>query len=226
MIPRIGLDLEPGVQIARLIPDLDLLDVAYGAVRGGAQIILLPVSVFVTSTTYTPDLFNRPGLPLFAVKTEEDDLDRVPGLGVAPDRVVVTGARGTTISDVSRVADVSQRVVGTNQEIGVLVAPDPVAIKELSRARVQWAYFSTENVYHAASREEAEAETARIASAALAANRLNLRVALYGPTGRHLPPSLGAMAHIEEIYPAPDLWAMALRLGWEGAISEYRFLLR
>lgn len=226
MTPRIGLDLEPGVQISRIIPDLDLLDVAYGAVRGGAQIILVPVSVFVTSTTYAPDLFSRPGLPLFAVKTEEDDLDRIPGLGAAPDRVVVTGARGAAISDVGRVADITQRMVGASQDIGVLVAPEPSAIKELSRARVQWVYFSTENVYHAAGREEAEAETARLASAALAANRVNLRVALYGPTGRHLPTSLGAMNHVEEIYPAPDLWAMALRLGWEGAISEYRFLLR
>ena len=226
MIPRIGLDLEPGAQIARVIPDLDLLDTAYGAVRGGAQIILVPVSVFVTSTTYSPDLFNRPGLPLFAIKAEEDDLDRVPGLGVAPDRVVVTGMRGGSISDVARVAEMTQRVVGSGQEIGVLVAPDASAIKELSRAKVQWAYFSTEGVFHAASREEGEAETARLASAALAANRVNMRVALYGPTGRHLPPALGAMSHVDEIYPTPDLWALALRLGWEGAVSEFRFLLR
>jgi hypothetical protein len=224
--PRIGLDLEPGMQISRIIPDLDLLDVAYGAVRGGAQIILVPVSAFVTSTTYSPELFNRPGLPLFAVRTEAEDLDRIPGLGVAPDRVVISGARGSALTDVARVADIAQRVVGVNQEIGMLVAPDPSAIKELSRARVEWVYFSTESAFRAASREEAEMETARLASAALAANRVNLRVALYGPTGRHLPTAFSAMSHVEEIYPAPDLWAMALRLGWEGAISEYRYLLR
>jgi hypothetical protein len=226
MTPRIGLDLEPGVQIARIIPDVDLLDVAYGAVRGGAQAILLPISIFVTSTTYTPDLFNRPGLPLFAVRSEEDDLDRVPGLGVAPDRIVVTGTRGGVVNDVTRVAEVCQRAAGANQEIGVLVMPDPAALKELARAKAHWAYFSTESVFQAVTRDEAEAEMARLTSGVLAANRVNLRVALYGPTGRQLPASLGALAHVEEIYPTPDLWAMALRLGWEGAISEYRMLLR
>jgi hypothetical protein len=219
------LDLEPGLQIARVLPELDLLDVAYGAVRGGAQIVLVPVTAFVTSTSYSPDLFNRPGLPLFAVKTELEDLDRIPGLGVAPDRIVVVDERNRTVQDPARAADIAMRVIGSNQEIGILAPPEPSALKDLSRAKIQWVYFSTDPVFNAGSRDEAEAELARLNSAALAANKVRLRVALFGPTGRHLPPSFAAIPFIEEIYPTPDLWSMALRLGWEHAVAEYRNLL-
>jgi hypothetical protein len=51
-------------------------------------------------------------------------------------------------------------------------------------------------------------------------------VALWGPTGRHLPQAFAALPHVEEIYPVPDLWAMALRLGWERAIEELRRLMQ
>jgi hypothetical protein len=226
MTPRLGVDLEIGTQIARVLPELDLLDIAYGAVRGGAQVIMVPVSAFVTSSTYGPDLFNRPGLPLFALKAEADDLDRLPGLGVAPDRILITGDRGKPVTDVGKVADVLTRVVGAGQETGMLIEPEPAMLKDLSRAKVQWAYFSTEPAYHALSLEEAETELARLQSAMLAARHVNLRVALFGATGRHLPAAFAALPNLEEIYPAPDLWGMALRLGWEGAVAEYRHLLR
>jgi hypothetical protein len=224
--PRIGVDLEIGTHIARALPELDLLDIAYGAVRGGAQVILVPVSAFVTSTAYAPDLFNRPGLPLFAVKSEVEDLDRIPGLGVAPDRVLVTGERGRPVAEIAKVADVLTRVVAANQETGMLVEPEPAMLKELSRAKVRWAYFSTEPASQALTSEAAENELARLHSATLAARHVNLRVALIGATGRHLPSAFAALPHVEEIYPAPDLWAAALRLGWEQAVAEYRLLLQ
>lgn len=225
MTPRIGLDLEIGLQIARVLPEIDLLDIAYGAVRGGAQVVLVPVSAFVTSTAYAPDLFNRPGLPLFSVKSELEDLDRVPGLGVAPDRILIVDQRNRPVVDAARAADMAARVIGTSQEIAVLAQPEPNALKELSRAKIQWVYFSTDTVFQAAGREEAETELARLNSAALAANKVRLRVALIGPTGRHLPSSFASIPFVEEIYPVPDLWSMAFRLGWEQAVAEYRNLL-
>ena len=225
MIPRIGLDLEAGLHIARAVPDLDLLDMAYGAVHGGAHIIMLPVAAFVTSA-YTPDLFKRPGLPLLAVKTEVDDLDRIPGLGHAPDRILIVGERSRSVQDWSRITAFAARAAAGDQEFGVLIEPEVPALKELMRMRAQWAYFSTEAAVNAASQEAAADELARLTSAALAANKVKLRVALWGPTGRQLPQALAALPHVEEIYPVPDLWAMALRSGWEKAVSEYRRLLQ
>ena len=225
MIPRVGLDLEAGLHIARAVPDLDLLDMAYGAVHGGAQVIMLPVAAFVSSL-YTPDLFKRPGLPLLAVKTEVDDLDRVPGLGRAPDRILIVGERNRPMQDWSRITAFVARAAISDQEIAVLVEPDVSALKELVRIHAQWAYFSTEAALLASTQEAAADELARLTSATLAANKVNLRVALWGPTGRQLPPAFAALPHVEEIYPVPDLWGMALRLGWERAIEEFRRLMQ
>lgn len=223
MIPRIGLDLEAGLHVARAVPDLDLLDVAYGAVHGGAQVLMLPMAAFVSSA-YTPDLFKRPGLPLLVVKTEVDDLDRVSGLGRAPDRILVVGERGRTVQDCSRVAAFAVRS-GDDCELAVLIEPEVSALKELTRLHAHWAYFPTEPVVAASTPQAAGDELARLTSACLAAAKVNLRVALWGPTGRHLPQAFSALPNVEEIYPVPDLWAMALRSGWEMAVSEYRRLL-
>jgi hypothetical protein len=225
LIPRIGLDLEPGVHIARVIPDLDLLDMAYGAVHGGVQVVMLPISAFVNSDLYPPALFSRPGIPFFAVKSEIEDLDRVPALGNAPDRVIVMGERGRAVSDLAHATEIIHQIAGAAQEFGIVVDPEPSALKELSRAKLHWAYFSTEPVFGAAGPEEAEVQLARLASAAAAAHHLKLRVAMIGPCGKHLAPALAAVPHLEELYPAPDLWAMALRSGWEGAVSEFRRML-
>jgi pyridoxine 5'-phosphate synthase PdxJ len=154
-----------------------------------------------------------------------EDLDRVPGLGAAPDRVVVTAERHRAVPDAAHAAEVVTRTASSTQETGVLIEPEAALLKELSRLRVSWAYFSTLNVFEAAGHEAAEAELARLTSATLAANKLGLRVALLGPTGRHLPPALAALPHVEEIYPTPDLWAWALRSGWEKATAEYIRLL-
>jgi len=223
MTPRIGLDLEPGLQVARAVPNLDLLDIAYGAVHGGAQVLMLPMAAFV-SASYTPDLFQRPGLPLVVVKTELDDLDRVSGLGHAPDRLLVVGDHGRTVQDWSRIAAFTTRT-GDVYDLAVLIEPEVSALKELTRVRAHWAFFPTETAVSASTPEAAEAELARLTSACLAAAKIRLRVALWGPTGRHLPQAFAALPHVEEIYPVPDLWAMALRSGWERAVSEYRRLL-
>lgn len=226
MIPRIGVDLEPGVYVSRAVPELDLLDIAYGAAHGGAHVILVPISAFVASAADTPDRFDRPGLPLFAVKTEVGDLDRVVGLGAAPDRIIVVGERNRLVADPSAAAQQARQAAASDQEVGVLVEAEAAPLKELSRAHVQWAYFSTEPAALASGIEAAQTEVLRLSSAALAAHRLGLRVALLGPTGRQLPSALARIEHVEEIYPAPDLWGLALRLGWEGALSEYQRLMR
>jgi pyridoxine 5'-phosphate synthase PdxJ len=158
------------------------------------------------------------------VKTEVDDLDRVSGLGRVPDRILIVGERGRTVQDWSRVATFATRT-GNDHDLGVLIEPEVSALKELARLHAQWAFFPTESVLAASSPQAAEAELARLTSACLAAAKIHLRVALWGPTGRHLPQSFAALPHVEEIYPVPDLWAMALRSGWEQAVSEYRRLL-
>lgn len=225
MTPRIGLDLEPGMLISRVLTDLDLLDVAYGATHGGVQSLLAPLSAFAAGTPYSADLFCRPGLPLFTVKAEPEQQDQVLGLGNAPDRVLLTGTRGHALTNFDRSAEFVKNVAGFAQEIGVLIEPEASSLRELGRARVQWAFFSTEPLFRAVSLTEAEAEIARLTSAAVAADKLNLRVALYGPTGRHLPASFRNIPRLEEVYPTPDLWNLALRLGWERAVTEYRALL-
>ena len=225
MTPRIGLDLEPGLLISRVLTDLDLLDVAYGATHGGVQSLLAPLSAFAAGTPYSAEHFLRPGLPLFVVRAEPKQQDQVLGLGNAPDRVLLTGARGHTLTDLDCVAEFVKKVSGFAQEIGVLIEPEAAALRELGRVRAQWAFFSSETLFRAASLTEAEAEIAHLTSAAVAAEKLNLRVALYGPTGRHLPAAFRNIPRLEEIYPTPDLWNLALRLGWERAVTEYRSLL-
>ncbi len=225
MIPRLGLDLEPGLLISKVLTDLDLLDIAYGATHGGVQALVVPVSAFAAGTPYSADLFMRPGLPLLIVKAEIEQMDQVLALGAAPDRVLLAGDRGRTVLDFVRVREAVESVAGFSQEIAVLVEPDAPALRELARARAHWAVFSSDALFRTNSAAEAEAEIAKLTSAAIAADKLNLRVALYGPTGRHLPTSFHSIPHLEELYPTPDLWNLALRLGWEGAIAEYRSLL-
>jgi len=222
---RIGLDLEPGLVISRVLTDLDLLDIAYAATHGGAQSLLAPIAIFGAGTPYSADLFFRPGLPLFMVKAELDELDKVLAMGNAPDRVLVTGDRGRPLQEFDRLTEFAKAVKGFSQEIGALVEPEALALRELARARVQWVFFSTEPLVRAAAHTDAEAELARLTSAAVAAGKLGQRVALCGPTGRHLPSTFASIPHLEEIYPTPDLWNHALRLGWERALAEYRTLL-
>lgn len=226
MTPRIGLDLEPAALIIRALPDLDLLDIVYAAVHGGAHAVMVPARLFFESTDYTPWFFNRPALPLFAVKIETELLDRLPQLGDGPDRIVLVSEGNHALHDPFTAAESARRVAAEGQEIGALIEPEPSALKELSRARAHWAYFSTTKLLESATPTESQAELARLTSASLAATKLNLRVALWGPTGRHLPPSLASVPHVEEIYPAPDLWTWALRLGWERAVAEFSRLLR
>ncbi len=226
MIPRIGVDLEPGLQLVRSLPELDLLDVAYGATRGGASAIMVPISAFLGANAQSPDLYHRSGLPLFVIKCEVEDLDRVPALGTAPDRVLITGDRGKTVTDIGRVADLSARISSSGQETAILVEPEPAIIREASRAKLRWVVFPTDSASGANSHDAAAAELARIQSAALAASKSNLRVALFGPMGRQLPSSFAEIPALEEVFPSPDLWSLALRLGWENAVVEFRNLMR
>lgn len=226
MIPRMMVDLEPGAAIAKLLPDLDLLGIAYGATRGGARGMILPISATGRPPQYTADLFDRPGLPTLIVKCSDSELDKAAGLGSAPERILVTGERGSILQDLSNLGDYIGRSAGSNQEVMVLVEPEVDILKKAVRCGCSWVYFSTKTLFECKSVDEAEAERGRISSAAMAANKLNLRVGVIGPTGQHLPSALAQILYIEEIAPSPDLWIQALRVGWESAVAEYLNLCR
>jgi len=226
MTPRIVVDLEPGVALGKLLPGIDLLDVAYGATRGGARGMLLPISATGRAPLYTADLFDRPGLPMLIVKCADTELERAAGLGSSPERILVTAERGTVLTDFAALSDHVERSAGSSQEIAALIEAESSHLKSAIRAGVHWVYFPTKRLFECKSLEEAEAERSRLVSAALAASKLNLRVGLFGPAGRHLPASLAAIEGVEEIVPTPDLWTMALRSGWENAVSEFIQLSR
>jgi hypothetical protein len=225
MIPRIGLDLEPGFQISRVLADLDLLDIAYGATHGGVQSLIAPLSVFGPRTPYSLDLFFRPGLPLLTIKTELSQQEQLLGMSNAPDRVLITGEHGRSLKDFGPVQEFVQRVSGFCRDIGVLVEPEASPLRELHRAKISWAYVSSETLFRSDGQSDAEAEMARLTSAVLVAEKFNLRLAVIGPMGRHLPAAFSSISRLEEIYPTPDLWNHALRLGWERAVAEFRQLL-
>jgi len=225
MIPRVVLDLEVGSAIARVLPELDLLGVAYGATRGGAEGIILPIAETGRQSNYSADLFDRPGLPLLTVKCEVTELERAAALGSAPDRLLITGDRGGCVKDFSHVDEYVSRSSGSHQEIGVLVEAETASLKALAKTGARWAYLGCGAAHSCESTEAAEAELARLTSAALSANKLGLRVALHGPTGRQLPVALGALPHVEEIAPTPDLWVSALRIGFENAVQDFIRLL-
>jgi len=226
MRPRIVLDLDPGLTVVRALPNLDLLDIAYGATHGGACGMIASAALFTTGSVGSVGLFDRPGLPLLTVKAEIEEIDRVAAFGQVPDRIVLVGDRGRALSDVSRAVDFVARATGAGQEVGALIEPEPTMLKECARAKMQWVYFSSVTAQAANSSEAAAAEIARIESASAAANKLRLRVAVIGPMGKQLPSAIAAISSVEELVPTPDLWEMALRCGWERAISEFATLMR
>ncbi|MBU0691257.1 pyridoxine 5'-phosphate synthase [bacterium] len=226
MIPRILVDLEPGAAIGKLLPELDLLGIAYGATRGGARGMLLPISATGRPPLYTADLFDRPGLPTLIIKCSDSELERAAGLGSAPERILVTGDRGSALQDFTGLNDFLGRSAGSNQEVAVLIEPEAAMLKSAARIGCAWVFFPTNKLYECKSVEEAEAELGRITSAALAANKLNLRIGAIGPAGRHLPSALAQIPYLEELVPTPDLWTHALRVGWESAVTDYLNLCR
>lgn len=226
MIPRIGLDLGTGFDIADILPDVDLLDAAYGAAHGGAGALMIPYREKGRQGSHTADQFKRAGLPPLTVRIEQDYLDQAASLGSAPDRMLILGDRSKCLLDMTQAAEFVERLGEASQETAVYVEPEPAILREASRARVKWVFFPTEFVWAAESPEEAEAEIARLCSASVAASKIGLRIALMGRTGRHLPSALSRIPRVEEIFPVPELWEMALRLGWERAIVEYRELMR
>ena len=124
MIPRIMVDLEPGAAIGKLLPGLDLLGIAYGATRGGARGMILPIGATGRPPLYTADLFDRPGLPTLIVKCADSELERAAGLGSAPERILVTGERGVALQDLTGLGDYISRSAGSNQEVMVLIDPE------------------------------------------------------------------------------------------------------
>ncbi len=222
MSVRVNLDLEPGVAVSRVLSDLDLLDVVYGAARAGAGALIIPMSALVGPQAISLALFDRPALPMIIVKCEEGDFDRIPNLGSTPDRILLTADRGRPNPDLSRATDMIARITSTGQEVGVLIDPEVAHLKEAARLKCRWAYFPTDNAYRATNSGEADDEIARICTASLAANRLGMRVGAIGPMGRHLSPALSEIPHLEELCPSSDLWISALRVGWDRALDEFR----
>jgi hypothetical protein len=218
----VGADLGPGLEIARSLPDLDLLDIAYAASRGGARGILFPLAGFGRTTKYSAELFDRPGLPLLTVSATIDELGTHDGFASAIDRILVTEERGQALRNFNRIAEFRSQLTGAAQELAGLVEPEPTMLKEFARTKAQWVFFQTNHICDAVNVQEAEAELARLSAATLIANKLNLRVALIGPMGRDYSAALASMPHVEEVFPTPDLWLIALRVGWERAIAEFR----
>ena len=188
--------------------------------------MILPIGATGRPPLYTADLFDRPGLPTLIVKCADSELERAAGLGSAPERILVTGERGAALQDLTGLGDYIARSAGSNQEVMALVEPEAALLKSAARIGCSWVYFPTNTLFESKSVDEAEAERGRMTSAALAANKMNLRAGVTGPTGQHLPSTLAQIPYIEEIAPTPDLWVQALRIGWESAVTEYMTLCR
>jgi pyridoxine 5'-phosphate synthase PdxJ len=82
--------------------------------------------------------------------------------------------------------------------------------------------FSSTPYAQAPAPQDAEDELARLSTAILATHKFGLRVAVMGALYPHLIRPLLEIEGIEEIYPGPEIWLRALRVGWDRALTEYR----
>ncbi|MBK6766323.1 MAG: pyridoxine 5'-phosphate synthase [bacterium] len=224
MKPRVFVSLEPVARLAETIPDLDDLDIAYVAARSGASGLIVANPADGGSRD-SLTRFDRPGLPLLCVHASLQHVDNLSRLGNAPDRFLISDD-GRTVQDFHSIASLAERLVGSHQEVSVLIEPDPQVLKNLIRARVQWVVFATDRVHHAASRAQADDELARLNLIAALARKSGLRVMLYGPVEQHLAPSFAQLEAVEELVPLPTLWQLALRHGWENSLNIFDRWLR
>lgn len=224
MRPRIFVSLEPAARVGAIISGLDDLDIAYACARAGAAGLVVSVPAD-TSVRDSLTRFDRTGLPLLCVHSYLHQLDDLGKLGSAPDRFLVSD-EGRSVMDFISISGLVERLVGTHQEVAVLVEPEPQVLKQVIRSRVNWVAFSTESLCHAVTRLGAEDELARLSSAALFARKGGLRVMLYGPIEQHLASSIGALESVDEVVPHPTLWQLAMRHGWEQSVEIFDRWLR
>ena len=216
---RLGIDLEPLVDLSHLWKDLplDLLDFAYAAGTAGAQMLMAPEGKLETSELA---LLARPGLPLFVLKVRKGEFARIMESSPPADRLCVVGDYGAALKDGDDFQKFSREVTDAFV-LGVFVEAEPGAVKQAVRSGMKWVVFSTTPYAQAPTIRNAEDELARLATAILAAQKFGLQVAVMGTIYPHQVGPLLKVEGIEEIYLGPEIWLRALRVGWDRALSEY-----
>jgi len=221
---RLGIDLEPLTDLAHLWTDLplDLLDFAYAAGSAGAQMLMAPDGKLDPRDFA---LLARPGLPLFVLKVREGEFATVMQSPPPADRFFVVGDYGGALKDVDDFEKFTKEVTDATH-LGALVEAEPGAVKKVARAGMRWVVFSSTPYAQAPTPRDAEDELARLSTAILAAHKFGLRVAVMGALYPHLTRPLLEIEGIEEIYPGPEIWLRALRVGWDRALDEYLRAMR
>ena len=223
MTVRLGVDLEPLAELARLWGELplDILDFAYAAGAAGAQMLLAPEAKFDRAEVA---LLARVGLPLFVLKVRQSDFAPATQFPRPADRIFVVADHDGALKEIDDFESFSPAARDT-MDIGAFVETEPGPVKKVARAGLHWVVFSTTPYAHASTIKEAEDELARLSAAVFAAQKLGLRVAVMGAIFPHLLGPLSKIEGIEEIYAGSEIWLRALRVGWDRAVAEYRAAL-
>ncbi|NUO17947.1 pyridoxine 5'-phosphate synthase [bacterium] len=219
MKPRIFVSLELYPRVASVIPGMDELDIAYAAARAGAAGIVVSAGTEAFHKSGM-SLFDRPGLPLLCVHASLQQIDSVNSLGNAPDRVLISD-EGRPVTHFDPVVEFRARIEGARQEVGVLVEPEPQALKQAAKAGVQWVAFPTATLNESVDANAAQQELLRLRTATMLSARNSLRVMLYGDLEQHLASAAANLEGVEEIVPIHTLWTLATRHGWEQALSIF-----
>ncbi len=220
---RLGVDLEPLADLAHLWKhfSLDLLDFAYAAASAGAQMLMAPESKIERTELA---LLARPGLPLFVLKVRQGEYSRTMQLAPPADRLFVVADHGGALKETEDFARFSKEAMDSTI-LGACVEAELGAIKNVARAGMSWVVFSSDSYAHAATPKEAEDELARLSTAAFAAQKFGLRIAVMGAMPPHLLKPLSDIEGIEELYLGTEIWLRALRVGWDRALAEYHAAL-
>jgi pyridoxine 5'-phosphate synthase PdxJ len=221
---RLGIDLEPLADLTNLWKhfSLDILDFAYAAASAGAQMLMAPEAKIERTELA---LLARPGLPLFVLKVRQVEFTRTMQLAPPADRFFVVSDHGEPLKETDDVIRFGKEAMDSSI-MGTCVEAELDVIRNVARAGMGWVVFSSDTYAHAATPKEAEDELARLSTAVFAAQKFGLRVAMMGAMPPHLLRPLLDIEGIEELYPGPEIWLRALRIGWERALAEYRDAMR
>lgn len=224
MTVRLGIDLEPLTDLAGLWKDmpLDLMDFAYAAGTAGAQMLIAPEEKLERSELM---LLARPGLPLFVLAVRESAFEEVMKLPPPADRFFILGDYGNTLRELSDFSRFREEIPDT-AIVGSFIESELGPVKKAAQVGMNWVIFSTTPYAKASTPQEAEDELARLSTAVFAAQKFGLRVAVMGTIYPHLLQPIMEIEGIEEIYPGPEIWLRALRVGWDRALEEYLRAMR
>lgn len=217
---RLGIDLEPLADLATVWKhfSLDLLDFAYAAASAGAEMLMAPEAKIERTEIA---LLARPGLPLFVLKVRQGEFTRAMQLAPPADRFFVIADHGGALKETDDFAKFGREAMDPTT-LGACVEAELGAIKNVARAGMSWIVFSSDSYAQASTPKEAEDELARLSTASFAAQKFGLRIAVMGAMPPHLLKPLLDIEGIEELYPGPEIWLRALRVGWDRALAEYR----